>query len=155
MLPGFQPFSGDSATGVGAGITADPPVPLRSIRDDVPRELERVVMKALEKDRTRRFSDAAAFAAAIAPLASPPTERGSALSITPAPMSTERDAEPTLESPRGLGVPPRAHAPSHTATSRSLWTLAILAGAVLVSVALFPEPTRSPMTPHPSASERP
>src|SRR5205814_9719941 len=118
-----------------------------------PPALERVVMKALEKDRERRFSDAAAFAEAIAPFASRSRQRSSGPPI----------AKPTQKSPRAADLlAPGSHG-SHAPTndglvsgelsspwrrdrmrarvatwtrSRSLWTLAVLGAAVLSSLAL-------------------
>jgi eukaryotic-like serine/threonine-protein kinase len=162
VLTGFQPFSGDSLTAVAAAITADAPASLCSVRNDVPPALERVVMKALEKDRERRFSDAAAFAAANAPFASRQRSSGPRVARTPEP--TAPNAEPTQESPRAADLlAPGAHGSSHAPTndglvsgklsspwrrdrmharvatwarSRSLWTLAVLGAAVLSSLAL-------------------
>jgi serine/threonine-protein kinase len=116
MLTGCQPFSGDTSSAVLAAIVADPPEPLRRVRAEVPAELERVVMKALEKDRDRRFRNAAAFADAIAPFAT--GSRGDA-----APR-TARDVAPTLKSVPFEGVVAResraASIPAPSTTTPSL-----------------------------------
>ena len=158
LLTGFQPFSGDSLTAVVAAIITDAPAPLRSVRNDVPPALERVVLKALEKDREHRFSDAAAFAEAIAPFASRRGQSSSGLRVAPI-------AKPTQKSPRATDLlAPGTHGSSHPPTnyglvsgklsspgrpdrmharvatwsrSRSLWTLAVLGAAVLFSLALL------------------
>jgi len=67
LLTARSPFLGDSATAVAAAIVVDVPQPLGASRDDLPAELEQVVMKALEKDRENRYPDAAAFARALLP----------------------------------------------------------------------------------------
>jgi serine/threonine-protein kinase len=72
MLAGRSPFVGETATAIAAAIVADAPTPMRAYRHDVPSQLEAAIMQGLEKDRDRRFPDAAAFAAAIAPFASRP-----------------------------------------------------------------------------------
>jgi len=47
-------------------ILAQPPVPMRSRRPELPLELERVVLRCLEKDRQRRFAHVAELAQALA-----------------------------------------------------------------------------------------
>lgn len=66
LLSGRAPFSGESTTAVAAAIVADEPEPIGKVRVGLPRELERVVMRSLEKDREKRFADAGAFAVALA-----------------------------------------------------------------------------------------
>ena len=57
------PFTGNSAQGIlNAILHKDPPL-LHKLRDDVPRDLEAVVLKCLEKDQGRRYSGAAALLA--------------------------------------------------------------------------------------------
>jgi serine/threonine-protein kinase len=65
LLTGTVPFPGD---GFGAIIVAhltQAPPPLRSIRPQVPPELEAVVLRAMEKDRNNRFQTMDEFAAAL------------------------------------------------------------------------------------------
>jgi serine/threonine-protein kinase len=67
LLTARAPFAGESTTAVAAAIVADEPEPIGKLRPDLPPELTRVVMRALEKDRENRFVDAGAFAAVLAP----------------------------------------------------------------------------------------
>jgi serine/threonine-protein kinase len=55
LLTGTVPFPADTITHLTAMVLQDPPVPLRSIRADVPTSLEMLVNHCLEKDRRRRF----------------------------------------------------------------------------------------------------
>jgi len=72
LLAGRPPFDGTS-TSVIAKVMTDPvPWPM-DLRPDVPRELARVVMRALERDPKQRFQSMREFAAAVAPFA--PSER--------------------------------------------------------------------------------
>ena len=56
---GHRPFGGDSGIATLHQIVADQPRPLREWNPQAPAELERIVAKALEKDRELRFQSAA------------------------------------------------------------------------------------------------
>ncbi|MDP2956837.1 MAG: serine/threonine-protein kinase [Longimicrobiales bacterium] len=58
MLAGAPPFTARSAAAVVAKQLRDPPPPLRSLRPDVPEEVQAVVLRALEKDPSHRFASA-------------------------------------------------------------------------------------------------
>ena len=58
LLIGRPPFSGGSAQSILHAILHRDPALLRRQRPDVPRDLEAVVLKCLEKDRTRRYTGA-------------------------------------------------------------------------------------------------
>ena len=59
MLTGRQSFPGNSTAVVFDGILNRDPVPPSSINPSIPIELDRIVAKALEKDRTLRYQTAA------------------------------------------------------------------------------------------------
>jgi serine/threonine protein kinase len=68
LLTGAEPFRGEP-TSVIAAIVADP-VPLPRTRNaDIPEALERVIMRALEKDPRKRFPDVRSLSQALAPFA--------------------------------------------------------------------------------------
>ena len=54
MLTGQRPFTGDSSTTARLAVVSKPPAPPRSLRADVPLELERLVLRCLEKPREAR-----------------------------------------------------------------------------------------------------
>ncbi|OJX96876.1 serine/threonine-protein kinase [Salana multivorans] len=63
LLTGRPPFMGDSPVAVAyQHVREEPPTP-SSIASDVPEELDRIVLKALAKDRTLRYQSAAEFRA--------------------------------------------------------------------------------------------
>jgi serine/threonine-protein kinase len=67
FLAGRPAFTADTTSGLLAQIVADPPIPLRSKRPDVPPQLASVVMHCLEKDPARRIGNVAEFAQALLP----------------------------------------------------------------------------------------
>jgi serine/threonine protein kinase len=63
------PYIGDTIPQLCHSLLNESPPPLSRFRNDVPAELEAVVLGALEKDREKRFQTVAAFAAALTPFA--------------------------------------------------------------------------------------
>jgi serine/threonine protein kinase len=59
MLAGRRPFEGDSHASMCAAILRHRPAPLKTVRPDVPSELQRIVSRCLEKDRESRYPSAA------------------------------------------------------------------------------------------------
>jgi len=69
LLTGTVPFQADTITQLCAMILQQPAPALRNARPDAPPGLDQVIVRSLEKDRTRRFSNVAEFAMALAPFA--------------------------------------------------------------------------------------
>jgi serine/threonine-protein kinase len=67
MITGRPPFDSENQAGFIFKRLSEDPLPLigRNPRVDVPVELDRVVRRALERDRDRRFPDAASFIQAL------------------------------------------------------------------------------------------
>jgi len=61
MVTGQRPFTGDTNMSILSAILKDPPRPISSIRPDVPRELARIVKRALQKDPEQRYQTAKDF----------------------------------------------------------------------------------------------
>jgi serine/threonine-protein kinase len=70
LLAGRAPFLGESVTELAIKVASDPVPPLRTFRSEVPEGLELVVLKCLEKERERRYSNVAELALALTPFAS-------------------------------------------------------------------------------------
>ncbi len=85
MLAGQPPFDGEGHLAVMNAIVNAEPASLRTLRPDVPPEVEAIVAKALEKDPARRYQSAAEMvrdlSAALAPSgrAGPRTSRRAVL----------------------------------------------------------------------------
>jgi serine/threonine-protein kinase len=65
MLTGEPPFSGTNTPSIMMKQVTERPVPLRERRRDIPEDLERIVMRLLEKDPANRFADGAALVGAL------------------------------------------------------------------------------------------
>lgn len=62
MLTGEVPFTADTATDLMMKHSQTPPPPLVAFRDDVPDEIEPILLSALAKNPDKRYQSAAAFA---------------------------------------------------------------------------------------------
>ncbi|HTJ46374.1 MAG TPA: serine/threonine-protein kinase [Kofleriaceae bacterium] len=66
MLTGMKPFSAERDLAVLRMQVEDAPVAPRALAPQITNQLERVILRALEKDREARWKSAAAFAKALA-----------------------------------------------------------------------------------------
>jgi serine/threonine protein kinase len=62
LLTGRPPFRGRTARDTLLAVLQSPPVPIRRLNRSVPRRLERICLKCLEKDPSRRYPSAGALA---------------------------------------------------------------------------------------------
>jgi serine/threonine-protein kinase len=92
---------GESSAQVFALVLDKAPAPPRSLRPDLPAELDALILRCLEKDRTKRVGSAAALAAALTPFA-----EGAALPPLPEPASVL----PRESAAAGASPLPHAHA---------------------------------------------
>jgi TolB-like protein len=58
LVTGRRPFGGKSFADVSSAILRDAPPPIQTVRAELPRDLDRIVSRCLEKDRERRFQTA-------------------------------------------------------------------------------------------------
>ncbi len=65
-----MPFGPYTSPTIVTAILTHAPIPPSAVRPDIPRALEAVVLRCLEKDASRRFQTAAELAFALAPFAS-------------------------------------------------------------------------------------
>jgi Tol biopolymer transport system component len=59
MLAGRRTFEGDSAAGLLTAVLRDEPPPLRTVNASVPRSIERITARCLEKEPRQRYQSAA------------------------------------------------------------------------------------------------
>ena len=67
IITGHLPWEADSITELGAMVLRDPLRPMRVLREGVPRELDDVVARCLEKERAHRFASVEELAHALEP----------------------------------------------------------------------------------------
>ena len=116
LAAGRLPFPIRTLTEAIRYHTKEPPPPPRSVRPDLPEPLERVIMRALEKDPADRFTDAAALAKALQEALSTPeatqmqaaTQLGEVGLMTQYQQSIARQRGPSImgqfpEAPADLG----------------------------------------------------
>jgi len=65
MVTGRKPFSGSSRLATLAAIVRSEPVPVTQVREDVPRDLERIIMRCLRKQPAKRFQTMADLKVAL------------------------------------------------------------------------------------------
>jgi eukaryotic-like serine/threonine-protein kinase len=65
MATGTLPFRGHTAAGIFDAILNQQPVPLRSLRSELPEKLEKIIRAAMEKDPNARIQTAAAMRDAL------------------------------------------------------------------------------------------
>jgi eukaryotic-like serine/threonine-protein kinase len=159
LLSGHGPFAGTTMAELCARILQEPHPPLRSVRAAVPLELDRVVARCLEKDRTRRYPSVAALAEALVPFGGSQAvmSAGRARRLIP---STERVVLVPNTDPSAQAVPLALGAvtnPSWSATrgpSRStsaIWLSMVIAFTAIVmgaAIAVFVIAARAPRTQH-------
>jgi serine/threonine protein kinase len=71
LLTDDLPFRGETAFALCAAVTSDVPIGVRTLRDDVPVELEAIISRCLEKKPENRFQSFAALAKALIPFGPP------------------------------------------------------------------------------------
>ena len=65
MLAGHVPFQGSHAEAIAHAIRHEAPEPLRSLRPEIPEEVEQLVFRALHKDPSVRFQNGRTLARAL------------------------------------------------------------------------------------------
>ncbi len=65
LLTRQYPFDAESMPDLCVKVVSDPPVSLRSLRPDVPEEIEAIVGRCLQKDPEQRFANVAELASAL------------------------------------------------------------------------------------------
>jgi eukaryotic-like serine/threonine-protein kinase len=130
LLAGRPPFEGATTTDVMVSVLEREPQPLPSLAPDVPQSLQRVVERALRKERDNRFEDMEAMRRALLHVRqhdAGATDAESARAPAPDALSTAPSVPPTAPQPdavvAGVASNPRS-------TRRALIAAAVLAVAI-------------------------
>ncbi len=125
LLTGQPPFTGSNMGEVLAAILTEPHKPIAELRPDVPHGFAKIVDRCLERDRDRRYANAAELAIALEPFAgahtdsvtricrvlgmrtqkSDATEPGLVMSTQLAPEVTPAVAGSTVLAPQTVALP--------------------------------------------------
>jgi serine/threonine protein kinase/Tol biopolymer transport system component len=89
MATGVRPFTGATSAALMDSILHKTPIPTSQVRPDLPAELDRIVNKALEKDRELRCQTAAELRADLKRLKRD-TDSGRSAASVPAPVALTR-----------------------------------------------------------------
>ncbi|MCU0511350.1 MAG: protein kinase [Anaerolineae bacterium] len=149
MFTGRVPFDDASAMSVALKHISDPPPPPRDVNPAIPSEVERVLMKALDKDLHKRYTTCADFVRALqnayatagsepAPLTAAPRKDRTTASI-PRPVPAGKDGEddaPTITDtrsrPASLASRAEADGKPAAAPSTNSRTGLLVVGALLL-----------------------
>jgi serine/threonine protein kinase len=93
MLTGRVPFESDSSMGVVVKHITETPPPPRQFNPDIPEEVEKVILAALEKNPNERFQTAEAMIAALVRAAGTVAERPTLPSFDLAAVSVARSSK--------------------------------------------------------------
>jgi len=89
MAAGTPPFAGNTWAVIVHALLGEAPVPVRSLNPGAPLELERIVSKALEKDRTARYQSAAEMLADLKAVGAGLAQLGVGPGLAPAKAARE------------------------------------------------------------------
>ena len=137
------PFSGASLGDTCAKVIHGAPAPPRSVAPQIPPALEAIILRCLDKDRTKRFASAADLAAALLPIATRPPDEAPRFSQPSSPqiLPAPRFSQPSLPPASAPAAPTPSAA--HTlprlppAARASAITPLALAGMMVVAVMII------------------
>ena len=146
MATGDLPFHGESSAMICEAIVNRAPVAMVRLNHDVPAELERIVNRALEKDRELRYQSAKEMRSELQRLKRD-TETGRAIATGSGTVAVAQESGRQVAQPPSpvSSSPALARSPSSSAASvaappstagRKLWKVLVPAAVILVAAAI-------------------
>jgi eukaryotic-like serine/threonine-protein kinase len=135
-LTGRQPFKGDTAVATAAQRLESSPTPLRSLRADIPRGLDSIVMRAMARDPADRFVSLGAMADALAAFADIDMSHTAALPLATAHRATNSGSTPARPEQRVAVAPPEPEPRETFLRTEGRWLLPVIA-LIMVAGALI------------------
>ncbi len=146
LLTGVVPFTGDTPVEIAMKHLSTPPEPPSVHRSEIPRELDKVVMRALAKDSADRYPSAEEMDADLVRVAgggnvSPATEEAATAIIARPPAATGAATAVTQQRRPMPYTPPAAYYDYDEPRRRAVWpwfvALALVAGAIVGAYFLY------------------
>jgi eukaryotic-like serine/threonine-protein kinase len=145
MATGDLPFHGESSAVICEAIMNRAPVAVVRLNHDVPAELERIINKALEKDRNLRYQHASEMRSDLQRLKRD-SEMGRAVAASQVAVAQESSSKLAAQPPSPAPGSSSAVAPSPSSSGvkvaevpvagRKLWKVLVSAAVVLVTLAI-------------------
>jgi serine/threonine protein kinase len=145
MATGDLPFHGESSAVICEAIMNRAPVAVVRLNHDVPAELERIINKALEKDRNLRYQHASEMRSDLQRLKRD-LEIGRAVAVSPVAEAQESSSKVAAQPPSPASGWSLAVSPSPSSSGlkvaevpvagRKLWKVQVPAAVVLVALAI-------------------
>ncbi|MBA2528895.1 MAG: protein kinase [Euzebyales bacterium] len=138
-LTGRQPFRGDSALVTAAKRLETDPMPVRSVRPDVPRGLDAVIMRALAREPADRYPRTGQMADALGAFGDANTAQTAALADTAGTTQVWTRPEPASPAPRNGQVTSRQRREGAVAAQgrrQGRWLSAVVALILLAGAAV-------------------
>jgi tetratricopeptide (TPR) repeat protein/predicted Ser/Thr protein kinase len=136
MATGVLPFRGDTSAAIFDAILHKAPAPPVRLNSEIPSELERIISRAIEKDRELRYHHASEMRAEFQRLRRD-TDSGRSAVITAAVEEVENDTG-TRRVPKPSSGRQRiaelASGPAPAAPRKRNWRIAVAAGAVVAAL---------------------
>jgi len=133
MLTGKVPFEGDSAVTIALKHVQEPPVPPRKLNPEIPVALERVVLKALEKEQSLRYQSATEMLQDLRALQEKARKPAAAAPQVPQ-KSQEAESAHAVEPPAAVREERQASRTPRRRARRPIWAIILLLLVVVAAV---------------------